>query len=152
MKHPLPLLLLSLVLGSLGCSRPKEGETTTTSASSTVASAAPAAGSIAKPKAAQPTVVETGGGVVRSCVTKDTPMCAEYSNLTFKELSEAQESCSDVGEKFGPTPCSRKNVLGVCRHKADKVTMYIYKGSLVATVKDAKELCDDGEFTPGPVK
>jgi hypothetical protein len=115
------LIAPCLLLASLvGCSKKNETSTTTTTTSADVI----------------------------SCQQK--ALCAEWSGLTLGEAKEAQDSCNEPGAKFGSGACSRKNVVGVCRHRDEKVTMYIYKSLAVANAKDAKEICDDGEFTAAP--
>jgi hypothetical protein len=136
----------SLLLSSLlGCSKSSETSTTTTTSNPAPSAAASADPAVAAPKKAAAPIPDSPAGVI-SCQQK--ALCAEWSGLTLGELKEAKESCNDPGARFGSGACPRKNVMGICRHRDAKVTMYIYKSIAVANAKDAKEICDDGEFTP----
>lgn len=131
------LIAACLFLATVACSKPNETSTTTTTSNP-----APSASA----RAAAPKPVPEAPSDVISCNQK--ALCAEWSGLTLGEAKEAQDSCNEPGAKFGAGACPRKNVIGICRHRDEKVTMYIYKSLAVANTKDAKEICDDGEFTP----
>jgi hypothetical protein len=128
------IALLSFATGA--CSKAKsDGDAVATSAAS---GAAEATAKGAAAAAAPANVV--------SCHAAEG-LCSEWTGLTLSELKEAQESCSDPGEKFGTTPCPRKAAFASCRHAKEKVTLFIPKADGM-TMKDAKEICEDGELTP----
>jgi hypothetical protein len=127
------LVALSLMIAlTPACSKEKgEGEVTITSGSGTV-------------EAARKTAPPSPGGVM-SCMTAEG-LCSEWSGLSPRELKEAKESCEEPGEKFSATPCPRKDAFATCRHLKEKVTIFLPKAAGF-TMKDAKEMCEDGELS-----
>ncbi|NOU29763.1 MAG: hypothetical protein HOO96_17800 [Polyangiaceae bacterium] len=121
---------IALVLAA--CSKSKgDGEAVTTSS---------AAGTVEGANKPAPS-----GGTVVTCMTT-AGLCSEWSGLTLGELKEAQDSCDDPGDKFGSTPCPRKNAFASCKHPKEKVTLFLPK-TAGFTMKDAKEMCEDGELS-----
>ncbi len=125
-------LAFALSSAAVACSKSKgDGDAVTTSSAAGTAEAAN--------KNAAPS-----GGTVVTCTTTGG-LCSEWSGLTLTELKEAQESCDDPGDKFGSTPCPRKNAFASCKHPKEKVTLFLPK-TPGFTMKDAKEMCEDGEL------
>lgn len=124
---------LVLSAGTGACSKSKgDGDAVTTSS---------APGSV---EGASKNAAPSGGTVV-TCMTT-AGLCSEWSGLTLGELKEAQDSCDDPGDKFGSTPCPRKNAFASCKHPKEKVTLFLPK-TAGFTMKDAKEMCEDGELS-----
>lgn len=86
--------------------------------------------------------------VVVSCnMIKAAGTCAEWSGLLPSELKDAKGSCNDPDTVFSTARCPSDSLLGMCLHKEEKLRMFVYKSMLAPSLKEAKALCDDGEWT-----
>ncbi len=134
-RSALFVLALPLVLAACG---KKKGDAPASATSTTSATTAAPEGNLAAAR---------DDGPVFSCKTPDLGLCSEWRGLARSELAEAKSSCSDPGETFSNKPCATTGVIATCENAEEKVKLYITRSAAVGSLKDAKELCDDGKFT-----
>lgn len=138
--NSLGLVLPAVLLVVAACSKSEAQP-----APSGVPAAAPSA---AAPSAAvAPAARNVQAAGVFTCKVTLGGMCSEWGGLGPGEVKEARDSCKDDGV-FGTQPCPTAGLLGTCAHKEQKVKIHLYKSVAIASLKDAKEICDDGVFTP----